>query len=1171
MLTGSGATDELETLDAWRLSPGSRLDCWEIQAEVGRGSTGVVYRALDLRTGEVVALKCVGHAGAEALKREFRVLGGLRHPNLVKLRELRQLGSSTFFSMDFVDGVGVLAPFAALAPEERPLAVRRVFAQLADALVHLHGAGLAHRDVKPANVMVDRSGKLVLLDFGLTRTIEPDLRAPSGAVSGTLAYLAPERFRGAPAEPAADWFAFGVLLFEALAGELPFGPDSQQTVMAWYLGKPVSDLEARLGPSAQGFAPLLQRVLDPRPEARADGAEVLAALHGQRREIAARQVFGREDDQAWLEQHALARSGRVVLALTGESGVGKTTLLRELERHCRRQGQRVLRSHCHPREQLPFNALNAIAIDLLELTASSQGSGDDDIVWAERRVAEVFAAAHPGGARSGTPEEVARALHALLAASARRQRLLLCIDDAQWIDKDSLRLLELLLTASDPDCCWIFAVRGGSADVPDALRPHVQAERRLERLAASAALGLIRALRPTLSPADAERISAMAGGHPLAIEQACSWSGVERALTAWGSPEELLAAQASERSEHQRALLALLAVHESSMPAEVLYACKLRSVSDVHELLDAGLVNFERGDAAQALSVRHARLAESVRSGLAEDEIGSLHGRIADGYLAVGSDDVEAVFRHLVGARREAEALPYGLRSARSFRDRLAFERASERLSWLIEHESSAERRYALEVELADVLGRAGSAGLAADAYRRAVELAPERERLNLRRNAAEQLLRAGKVDEGRALLALCAREVGLHTHSSGLGQILGILVRRLRIAGVRPELGRERAAPPEPVRRRMEVAWSAGLGLNLVDVLESAVAQSQFTALALRHGDREQALRAWAVEYSFTMNASGTRAQQKGDAIRELLAREVEQSGDGYTRAIALLSWAAGDYFRGSPELALAKIREARAAFATMLGTLSWELANCGLYEMWSLLELAELDEFVARVPDLLRTGDERGDALYRRYWISGYCGTAWLVQDRPDELAERLARARGSASAGRFEMADVFDLIAHVRADLYRGRAAQACETVERAWRRVRASGLERLQWFRFSLTLLRLQSALALPGVLHDRARLERWAARLGRCPHPAAPHWAAVFGCLIAARDTRGRRRLDVARLLAGASGLEACGQRLGALGIRHELSRHGLAPAPRWPASVVAADGLARAVAVSLMP
>lgn len=1150
------------------LIPGATFEYWELQKEIGRGANGVVYRARDLRTEELVALKCLRQTHNEELRNEFRILGTLRHPNLVRLLELGQIGEAAFFTMELVRGEPILGPIHALAHDARADPARRCFSQLADGLLHLHAVGLVHRDVKPQNVMVDGTGKVVLLDFGLTRAAEEDAGEGQVTVSGTLPYLAPERFRGVKFLPASDWFAFGVLLFEALVGELPFGPESQQTVAAWYVGKRVVDIHRRLPASASGLADLLAALLEPDPDRRPTGIDVLSALDGQRRAVVAGRLFGRQQDQSWLEtQMAVAREGSRVVALTGESGIGKTALVREALRRHRRAGGLALSSRCHPRECLPFNALNEVVTGLLTETRPL-GAGNPSLSESGQRLSDLFIApASRRPVRRGAPAEVAWDVLVLLKAHAACRPLAIHVDDAQWIDHDSLPVLADLLKHRELQCCWILTFRGRRESIPASLRPAIQDERYLVALKEGDAAELVRHLRPSASTEDIRKMCRVTRGHPLAIEQACSMADGSPTLILEGTPEDLLLAQTTGQAVEQRELLSLLAVHEGWLPSRVLYACRLRSVSDVYDMLDVGLLNFERREAGYAVAVRHALVGEWVSNGLNEGAVRRSHDRLATAYLHAQPDDLEAVFRHLVGAGRAAEAIPYGLASARMLRDRLAFQRARERLEWLLEHCRSSADQLELELELAEVLARAGSATEAARRYLSATERAGAEMRLDLKRAAAEQLLRAGSLTEGRELLSACANEVGLRMPSGAFRQMAELMLRRMRILATQPLL-RARRLPPPNLRRRMEVAWSAGLGLNMIDVVQSALAQSQFTDLALRYGDDDQALRAWAVEYSFMMLASGEASARKGGRICALLSERIAQSKDPYTRAITQLSWGAGEYFRGNPRSSLEHVGNARKEFMGLLGSLSWELANCGLYEMWALLELAHLDEFVTRVPEFLRVGEERGDALYERCWSSGYCATAWLLQDRCSDLRRRLETAGPSQAGARFETPEFFNLIALVRADLYEGRGSEALARVTAAWPRIRRTGLLRLQWFRFTLGVLRLQAAMATTELRGREDLLSSWTDHLAASRHAAATAWATLFREVLGLRTKRWSDA-NVERLSRAATSLAGCGQNLAALGTLQQLAERGCVPAPNWPQSVRMPNRAAPTVSVAI--
>ena len=326
-------------------SPGRPdLEDYEILGELGRGGMGVVYRALDRRRRSDVALKTLPRLEASALyrfKQEFRSLAGVAHPNLVTLYELIAEGSVWFFTMEYVDGVDFLRHVREGAPERSgadPARLRDALRQLAAGLTALHAAGKLHRDVKPSNVLVDRAGRVVLLDFGLAAELDPagQHQSLASGLVGTVAYMAPEQAAGMPVSPASDWYSVGVMLYQALPGRLPFEGGPLQVLH----DKRVSD-----PPRARDLAPdapedldaLCADLLRREPDRRPPGPDVLRRLGGATAGAsppapeapAQRTVFvGREEELRTLsEAFRAATEGRTVAVwVRGQSGVGKSAL-----------------------------------------------------------------------------------------------------------------------------------------------------------------------------------------------------------------------------------------------------------------------------------------------------------------------------------------------------------------------------------------------------------------------------------------------------------------------------------------------------------------------------------------------------------------------------------------------------------------------------------------------------------------------------------------------------------------------------------------------------------------------------------------------------------------------------------------------------------------------------
>lgn len=288
--------DLLEPLVRSSASPSGvearRLGDFELLREVGRGGMGVVWEArqcsLDRRVAvKLVAPELTSSATAIArLRREAATAARLNHPNLVRVLGFGSEGAIHFLAMDFVDGEAIDAV------ERSDRETVALVAQVADALECVHGAGVVHRDVKPANVLVTASGAAVLTDFGLAR----DERGPSWSLSGTFAgtpqYSSPEQLRGGQVDAASDVFSLGVTLFELLTRTRPYpGSTPAAVIEAISRARIAPDLRAVRSDLPRDLAAILRVAIAPdRAEryatAAAFGADLRAWLDG--RPVAAR-------------------------------------------------------------------------------------------------------------------------------------------------------------------------------------------------------------------------------------------------------------------------------------------------------------------------------------------------------------------------------------------------------------------------------------------------------------------------------------------------------------------------------------------------------------------------------------------------------------------------------------------------------------------------------------------------------------------------------------------------------------------------------------------------------------------------------------------------------------------------------------------------------------------
>ncbi len=314
---------------------GTTLSHYRILEKVGEGGMGVVYRALDTRLDRTVALKILRPESVGDPERKWRFIreakaaSALNHPHIVTIHDVDSDQGVDFMVMEYVEGT----PLSRMIPPGG-LPVREavdVAQRIASALGAAHAAGIVHRDVKPANVVVGEGGRVKVLDFGLAKLVERgspgDLttdstataasiveRTREGVILGTVAYMSPEQAEGKPLDARSDVFSFGAVLHEMLTGRRPFEGDSYlRTLTAILRDTPPPLAAVRPGVPA-ALEAIVARCLAKRPEDRyATGADVekaLAALAGPAAAGASRPV--------WKRRGAALAAGFVLVA----AGVG---------------------------------------------------------------------------------------------------------------------------------------------------------------------------------------------------------------------------------------------------------------------------------------------------------------------------------------------------------------------------------------------------------------------------------------------------------------------------------------------------------------------------------------------------------------------------------------------------------------------------------------------------------------------------------------------------------------------------------------------------------------------------------------------------------------------------------------------------------------------------------
>jgi serine/threonine protein kinase len=261
---------------------GEQLGPYRLEDVLGRGGMGTVFKATREPNGETVALKVLRRELADDVytrrfDRERRIASGLNHPNLLPILDGGESGGRRFVAVRYVDGCSL----AELLEAEGRLPIQQIVpvaAQIGAGLDALHEQGIVHRDVKPANVMLDVDGACALTDFGLARGDAYTVLTRPGQVMGTVDYLAPELIKGGAATPAGDIYAFGCLVFECVTGAPPFAGGSVVETTLAHIGEAPADPAELCDDVSESFGWAVRSALAKEPEGRPATATAYARL-----------------------------------------------------------------------------------------------------------------------------------------------------------------------------------------------------------------------------------------------------------------------------------------------------------------------------------------------------------------------------------------------------------------------------------------------------------------------------------------------------------------------------------------------------------------------------------------------------------------------------------------------------------------------------------------------------------------------------------------------------------------------------------------------------------------------------------------------------------------------------------------------------------------------------
>lgn len=698
---------------------------------IGSGATGSVYRAHDSIVDRPVAVKVManleGNGGnSKAILNEARLAGSLSHTNIVSVHDVGSVemedgsGPNPYIVMEFVKGAS-LHEHEVSGMEE----IVSIATDVARGLSHAHSRGIVHRDLKPENIMIGSDGMAKVTDFGLARSADNRISV-DGSISGTVYYMAPEVALAEPVDSRSDLYALGVILYELTTGELPFFDSDPLAVISQHIHAPLVPPAARSERIPPGLNSLIVDLLAKQPAERPASAAVVvdrlddsyevnssfeaSAEVAVLERIARGRHVGRQKElaaakAAWRD--AVAGDGSTTL-ITGEPGIGKSRLLRELRTLSEVSGARYLLGEAFQEGGGAFSPFIQIISSMVPWVKKNRESIADYVIadllplsiGIRSEFPEVDIPEYVSG--EAKQQRLFDAVLSLVTILAEQQPVMLALEDVHWADHGSLSLaLHLARNSQGSRVLVVMTYREIELSrgkpfarlLNELNRARLARTIKLARFDIEETGELLRILfRQTVSEEFIEAIHRHSEGNPFFMEEACKgliesgelyheegrWQrpeigdlivpqsvrlAVQDRLGHLpdGAYESLLLASFVGRSFEYETILDLVGVPESEL------------VGHLESAERAQLIRESGGGKAVVFRFDHALVPATLRESVGVLKRRLIHQRVAKSLVKSGSDRYDQIAKHFGQGMDHVNQFDYLLKGAEVANGRSAY------------------------------------------------------------------------------------------------------------------------------------------------------------------------------------------------------------------------------------------------------------------------------------------------------------------------------------------------------------------------------------------------------------------------------------------------------------------------------------------------------------------